>query len=88
MAASIGVENRSEDRARGVQCSLPGYTTGFIILPEATGEFDRWLEVLSLVSTFDAGGGATLRLTCESAVSGVVWFREASITAIKVDSVN
>lgn len=79
VTATLNVVNTGSDGLRAATCTIPGYTTGAVVEENRDSS-------LTLVATFDAGGGATLKLHCHA--DRVMWFTEASMNATQVDSIN
>jgi hypothetical protein len=87
VSVSLDVENRSDADDRDVDCSIPGYSVELGLEDDDAGTlFNLGHESVSMATTFDAGAGATFSITCNAGLT--VWVTQASINAIKVDSIN
>jgi hypothetical protein len=84
VTATLDVENRDDNSDRILQCDVPGYTTAEYSL-EDNDAANLYPVSITMVTTFDAGAGATFSITCASVAT--VWVKEAAINAIKVDSI-
>ena len=88
VTAAVLVENRAEANLRLATCALSQGQYHTVFLPGPDKDYEPTSESLSLVGTFDAGAsGATLSLSCQGSGSSTIWSTEASMNAVKVDSI-